>query len=83
LKASASPAALRLELRGWLNTSDNDNVDLDGTSAQASLHGGIPFGDRVALALGGTFRYRNIEEANIYQGDAEIGLPILILAPQR
>ena len=76
------PGGLMLDFRGGSDNSDQGGANLDGYFVDVALTGGIPIGDRVALAFGGTFRYRNIQDADVYEGDIQIGLPILIIAPE-
>ena len=76
------PVGFDLRVTGGVSSADageDDDDDLSGYYLSAGFGASWRFGDRVALSLGNTFRYRNVEGASIYQYGSTIALPIALI----
>ena len=74
------PGGFDLALAGGVQ--DYDDIDATGYFAQLGLAASWRLGDRVALSWANAFRYRDIEDAAVYQYGTTLALPIaLITAP--
>jgi hypothetical protein len=74
------PGGFDLNLSGGVQNFDD--LDANGYYAQLGLAASFRLGDRVALSWANAFRYRDIEDAAVYQYGTTIALPVaLITAP--
>jgi hypothetical protein len=71
------PAGFEIDAAGGTSESDHG----DGWFATLKLGSTFRFGDRVGLSLNLDGRYRDVEDAAIYEIDSVIGLPIMIILP--
>jgi hypothetical protein len=70
-----SGAELRFDIDGGVNSTDSG----DGFFAAGTLSTRFRFGERVALSVATPLAYRQVEEASIFHGGLELGLPITLL----
>lgn len=68
---------LRLDLTGGLIDTDEG----DGLYATGALSSVSRLGDRIGLSVALPFGYREVEDAKVYMGGIELGLPVVILKP--
>lgn len=68
----------RYEISGGFDSTDEG----DGSHAAAAISKVWRFGNRFGIALGSTFTYREIENADIFHFGSHIGLPIILIGPE-
>ena len=71
------PGGFDLSLAG--GAQDYEDIDATGYFAQLGLAASLRLGDRVALTWANAFRYRDIEDAAVYQYGTTLALPIALI----
>ena len=68
---------LRLDLNGGVvDTDEGDGIHVNGSLSSISR-----LGDRIGIAIASPFSYREVEDAKVYMGGLEIGIPIVLWKP--